>query len=114
MTHDWQAIVDADNFFESYLPALSGWQFGQAEIATVCQPVLSVLGTETEEFFSESHELLHSWFSQVEDCKVEGVAHLLHLQRPEIIVEAVAEFFSRHPMAGVEPSPMVWSDTISP
>ena len=94
-----RAIKDADSFFESYLPALSAWQFGQAEIAKVSQPVLSVMGTETEQLFADSHQLLHSWFPQVEDCKVQGVAHLLHLQRPEPVAAGVAGFFARHPIA---------------
>ena len=43
-----QAMKDADTFFGSYLPALSAWQFGAKQAATIAQPVLSVLGTETD------------------------------------------------------------------
>ncbi|CAN5362264.1 N/A [soil metagenome] len=93
-----QAMKDADAFFGSYLPALSAWQFGPEQAAAISQPVLSVLGTETERLFVEGHELLHSWFPQVEDCTIEGVAHLLHMQRPEPVAQGVAEFFARHPM----------------
>lgn len=93
-----QAMKDADNFFGSYLPALSAWQFGSGQAATISQPVLSVLGTDTERLFIEGQGLLHTWFSQVEDCTVEGVAHLLHLQRPEPVARGVAEFFARHPV----------------
>jgi hypothetical protein len=60
--------------------------------------MLSVLGTETERWFVDSHELLHSWFPQLEDCRIEGVAHLLHIQRPEPVARGVAEFFARHPI----------------
>lgn len=95
-----QATKDADNFFGSYLPALSAWKFGPEQAATISQPVLSVLGTDTEQLFLDSHELLHSWFPQLEDCKIEGIAHLLHIQRPEPVVRGVAEFLARHPMAG--------------
>jgi pimeloyl-ACP methyl ester carboxylesterase len=95
-----QAMKDADNFFESYLPALQAWQFGPDQAASISQPILSVLGTETEQLFVESDALLHSWFSQVEDCRIGGVAHLLHMQRPEPVVRGVAEFFARHPIAG--------------
>ena len=62
--------------------------------------MLSVLGTETERLFVDGHELLHSWFPQVEDCTIEGVAHLLHMQRPEPVAQGVAEFFARHPIPG--------------
>jgi pimeloyl-ACP methyl ester carboxylesterase len=95
-----RAMKDVDNLFGSYLPALAGWQFGTDQAAAIAQPVLSVLGTETHQLFVDSDELLHSWFPQVEDCTIEGVAHLLHMQRPEPVARGVAEFFARHPMAG--------------
>ena len=66
----------------------------------ISQPVLSVLGTETERLFVDGHELLYSWFPQVEDCTIEGVAHLLHMHRPEPVAQGVAEFFARHPITG--------------
>jgi pimeloyl-ACP methyl ester carboxylesterase len=91
------AVKDADNFFDSYLPALSTWQFGPDQVAAISRPVLSVLGTETEQLFVESDELLHSWFPQVEDCRIGGVAHLLHMQRPEPVARGIAAFFARHP-----------------
>ena len=60
--------------------------------------MLSVLGTDTEQLFVEGNDLLHTWFPQVEDCTIEGVAHLLHMQRPEPVARGVAEFFARHPI----------------
>jgi pimeloyl-ACP methyl ester carboxylesterase len=93
-----QAMKDADNFFGSYLPALQAWQFGSEQATAMSQPVLSVLGTETERLFVEGRDLLHSWFPQIEDCTIEGVAHLLHMQRPEPVAQGVAEFFARHPI----------------
>ena len=50
--------------------------------------------------FVDGHELLHAWFPQVEDCTIAGVAHLLHMQRPEPVAQGVAEFFARHPITG--------------
>jgi pimeloyl-ACP methyl ester carboxylesterase len=93
-----QAMKHADNFFGSYLPALQAWQFGSEQATAISQPVLSVLGTETERLFVEGRDLLHSWFPQIEDCTIEGVAHLLHMQRPEPVAQGVAEFFARHPI----------------
>ncbi|HUG26150.1 alpha/beta fold hydrolase [Piscinibacter sp.] len=92
-----QAMKDADNFFGSYLPALNAWQFGAKEAAAVSQPVLSVIGSETERLFAESHELLHRWFPRIEDAVIEGAAHLLHLQRPQPVARGMAQFFERHP-----------------
>jgi pimeloyl-ACP methyl ester carboxylesterase len=100
-----QAMKDADTFFDGYLPALTAWTFGPEQAAEIPQPVLSVLGTETEQWFADGRELLHSWFPQAEDCTIEGVAHLLHMQCPEPVAQGVAEFFARHPMMGREATP---------
>lgn len=93
-----QVLRDADNFFGSYVPALSAWQFGSSQASAITQPVLSVMGTDTQRLFAEGRELLHAWFGQVEDCTIEGAAHLLHLQRPEPVARGVASFLARHPM----------------
>ena len=92
------AVKDADNFFGSYLPALTAWRFGANEAAAISQPMLSVLGTRTERLFAEGHDLLHTWFPQLEDCLIEDVGHLLHMQHPDPVARRVAEFFARHPM----------------
>lgn len=90
------ALKDSDNFFGSYLPALNAWQFGDKQAGAISQPVLSVLGTNTERWFVDSHALLHTWFPQAEDCLIEDVGHLLHIQRPEPVARGLAEFFARH------------------
>jgi pimeloyl-ACP methyl ester carboxylesterase len=95
-----QAITDADTFCGVDVPALSRWEFGSEDAAAVSQPVLSVLGTESERLFVEGAGLLHSWLPQVEDLSVEGVGHLLQIQRPEPVARGIAEFFGRHPIAG--------------
>ena len=92
------AAENVDNFFGSYLPALTAWRFGGEQAASISQPVLSMLGAQTERWFMDGHQLLHSWFPQVEDCRIAGVAHLLHMQRPEPVARGVAEFFTRHPI----------------
>ncbi len=94
-----RAMKDADNLFESYLPALQTWGFGPMQAASISQPVLSVLGSETERLFVDSDELLHTWFPQIEDCRIQRVGHLLHLQRPEPVARGVAEFLGRHSMS---------------
>jgi pimeloyl-ACP methyl ester carboxylesterase len=93
-----QGIKDADTFFGIELPALSAWTFGAEQAATISQPVLSVLGTDTEPLWIEVAERLRAWLTQVEDCTIEGVGHLLHMQRPEPVAESIAAFFSRHPL----------------
>lgn len=95
------AMANVDNFFGSYLPALQAWQFGPDQAAAISRPVLAVLGTDSERWFVDSQELLHTWFPQVEDCRIEGVAHLLHMQRPEPVARGLAGFLARHPIAYV-------------
>jgi len=94
-----QAMKDADNLFGGYLPALGTWQFGSKHAATIAQPLLSVLGTGSDPLFVESHHLLHTWFPQIEDCTIEGVGHLLHVERPEQVLSSVAMWLARHPIA---------------
>ena len=93
------AIRDAGTFFESYLPALGAWRFGPDRAAQVSRPILAVLGSESDPLFAESHALLHRWWPEAEDCLVDGVAHLLHIQDPEPVAKGLAEFFARHPIA---------------
>jgi pimeloyl-ACP methyl ester carboxylesterase len=93
-----QAIRDADNFFGSYLPALSAWEFGAEDAAMIRQPVLSVAGTKSEQLFVDSNEVLRSWLTQLETCTVLDVAHLLHIERPEPVARGLAAFFDAHPM----------------
>ena len=94
-----RAIANADDFFGSYLPALGAWRFGAREAAGIARPVLSVVGSDTERLFAESHDLLRSWFPQLEACEIPGTTHLLHLHHPEPVARCVAAFLARHPMA---------------
>lgn len=96
-----RAMANADNVFDSYLPALGVWRFGPEQAATLSQPVLSVQGTDTNPLFAEGNDLLHAWFPQIEESTIEGVAHLLHLQRPEPVTRDLVAFFARHPMPPV-------------
>jgi pimeloyl-ACP methyl ester carboxylesterase len=95
-----QGIKDADTFFGVELPALSAWTFGAEQAATISQPVLSVLGTDTEPLWIEVTERLRAWLAHVEECTIENVGHLLHMQRPEPVAKCIAEFFSRYPLTG--------------
>jgi pimeloyl-ACP methyl ester carboxylesterase len=90
------AIEDADTFFGVELPALGAWTFGAAEARRISQPVLSVLGSETEPLWVEIAGLLRSWLPRVEDCTIEGAGHLLQIQRPQPVAEGLAGFFDRH------------------
>ena len=95
-----QSIADADTFFGVELPALAEWTFGPGQAAAVRRPVLSVLGADTQPLWVEIAEFLRSSLPHVEECTIDGAGHLLQIQRPEPVAQAVARFLSRHPIAG--------------
>ena len=94
-----QGIKDADTFFGVELPALSDWTFDAEQAAKISQPVLSVVGSDTEPLWIDVADRLRTWFPQVEDCTITGVGHLLHMQRPEPVAKSMATFFGRHPLS---------------
>jgi pimeloyl-ACP methyl ester carboxylesterase len=91
-----QAVEDADTFFGVELPALTEWEFGPQQATAVDRPVLSVLGSETEPLWVDVAEYLRSSLPQVEELTVDGVGHLLHLQRPEPVARGMAKFMERN------------------
>ena len=98
-----QAVADAPTFFEQELPAVQQWQFGQADARRVTQPALAVLGGRSREVspvWEERHALLLAWLPNVSPFVLEGATHLLHLQNPRGMAEALAGFISRHALAG--------------
>jgi pimeloyl-ACP methyl ester carboxylesterase len=93
-----QAIKDADTFFGVELPALTQWQFGPEQAAAVSQPVLSVLGSQTQPLWVDVAEFLRSSLPHVKDCAIDGVGHLLHVERPEPVARAMADFLAGNSM----------------
>jgi pimeloyl-ACP methyl ester carboxylesterase len=98
-----QAVSDADTFFTQELPALwQTWTFTEAEARRITQPVLAVQGEHSASTFPERRELLLSWLPNVEPFDLLGATHLLHVENPQRMAEALASFFARHP---IESSP---------
>ena len=95
-----QAVKDADTFFGVELPALAEWVFGPVQAAAIRCPVLSVLGAETQPLWFEVAEFLRASLPWVEERTIDGVGHLLHVQRPQPVARAMADFLSRYPMVG--------------
>lgn len=93
-----RALAEADFFFASDLPALQGWVFGPEQAAGVSQPVLSMLGAETEQLFVDGGVVLRSWFPQAEEQTLKRAGHLLQIQCPDAVCAGLAEFFVHHPM----------------
>ena len=94
-----QSIRDADTFFGVELPALTEWMFGREQAAAIRRPVLSVIGADTQPLWVEIAEFLRSSLPDVEELTVEGVGHLLHIQRPEPVARGMAEFLKRNAIA---------------
>ena len=99
-----QAMKDAGNFFGTVLPGLSSWQFDIGRARAIDCPVLSVLGTRSARLFTEAHQTLRAWFPSSDELVIEGVGHLLHLERPEPVALGIAEFLARHTFAARQAS----------
>jgi pimeloyl-ACP methyl ester carboxylesterase len=94
-----QAIKDADTMFGVELPALTEWTFGAEQAAAIRCPVLSVLGADTGPLWVEGAGLLRSSLRDVEDCTIDDVGHLLHIQRPGPVARVMIQFMGKHAMA---------------
>jgi pimeloyl-ACP methyl ester carboxylesterase len=95
-----QAIRDADTFFGIELASLTQWRFGPEQAAAIHRPVLSVVGAETQPMWVEIADFLRTSLPHVEDCTIDGVGHLLQIQRPEPVARAMGQFLERNAIAG--------------
>jgi pimeloyl-ACP methyl ester carboxylesterase len=98
-----RGVADADTFFGQELPAIQQWQLAREDARRIAQPVLAVVGEKSLEvspIWNERQQLLLSWLPNVEGFVLPGTTHLLHVQNPRAMAEALASFFARHPMAG--------------
>jgi pimeloyl-ACP methyl ester carboxylesterase len=59
---------------------------------TITCPVLSVLGSHGSALFVESRRLLHTWSPACRDADILGATHLLQMQAPGPVAEAIAAF----------------------
>ena len=100
-----QTIADADTFLGIELPALTEWSFGPEQTAAIDRPVLSVVGSETGPLWVETADFLRCAIPRVEEIEVDGVGHLLHIQRPEAVARGIARFLKRNAIAGEARSP---------
>lgn len=96
-----QAVADAGTTFERELPGLLDWLFGEAEARHVRQPVLSILGGDSDALsprFVEAHQLLLAWVPDAEGVVLPGTTHMMQLQDPRGTAKALAAFWTRHPV----------------
>jgi len=98
-----QAIRDSAASFESELPALLDWNFGEDEARLIAQPTLSVLGEKSGSLsprFEEAHGWLLSSIEHSEGYVLPGAHHFLQIENPKQMANALASFFGRHPIEG--------------
>jgi pimeloyl-ACP methyl ester carboxylesterase len=98
-----RGVADADTFFGQELPAIQQWQLAREDAGRITQPVLAVVGEKSPEvspIWNERQQVLLGWLPNVEGFVLPRTTHLLHVQNPRGMAEALASFFARHPMAG--------------
>jgi pimeloyl-ACP methyl ester carboxylesterase len=94
-----RAVTDADTFFGQELPAVQQWSISQEEARRITQPVLAVVGEKSLPTFHERQQLLQEWLPNAESFALPGATHLLQVENPRDMAEALASFFARHPLS---------------
>jgi pimeloyl-ACP methyl ester carboxylesterase len=93
-----QALADADTFFGHELPALRQWSFGPDEARLITQPVLAVIGEQSDSRFEQRQKILLDWLPNVEPFVLPRAGHLLFLENRSDFGRGVADFLDRHPI----------------
>ena len=96
-----QAVLDADTFFGQELPSLQQWSLRREDAARITQPVLSVVGAKSQQLspiWTERHQMVLAWVPKSEGLVLPDATHLLHVEHPRAVAEALAKFFARHPV----------------
>jgi pimeloyl-ACP methyl ester carboxylesterase len=92
-----EIVTAADTFFAQELPAVQQWAFAETDARRIAQPVLAVVGESSAPTFRERRDLLLAWLPRGEPFDLPGATHLLHIERPHEVAEALSLFFARHP-----------------
>jgi pimeloyl-ACP methyl ester carboxylesterase len=91
-----QAVADADTFFGQE-PAVLEWSFGRDKAGRITQPALAVVGENSHAVFRERHDLLVEWLPNVEAFELPKATHLLQVENPSGMADALDAFLARHP-----------------
>lgn len=93
-----QAVADADAFFGHELPALRQWKFGADDARRITQPVLAVLGENSDARFQQRQELLLEWLPDVEPFVLRKAGHLRYFENGRDLALGMIDFLARHPI----------------
>ena len=91
-------VDDADTLFQYDTPAMDDWEFTEADATQITAPVVNMTGADTAPPFEAIHETVQSWIPHAESVVVPDATHCMLELNPQGCAEALAEFFSRHPM----------------
>jgi benzoate-CoA ligase family protein len=100
-----QALRDMDTYFRVEMPSLEAWGFDAGDAHRIRGPVLSVVGADTPALYVAVHDLVRQWLPQTETATISGATHLLHMQQPAAVADALRAFFDRHRLAGAPSQP---------
>jgi pimeloyl-ACP methyl ester carboxylesterase len=92
------AVGEADQFFQAEMPAVRQFSFGPDEARRIRAPVLNVGGSDSVDRFVQVGDVVQSWFPHAERLTVPDVGHLLMVQNPSAVAQAMRGFFARHPL----------------
>ena len=90
-----QALAEAGSFFGQELPAVQQWAFTEQDARRIDRPVLIAKGEHSAPTFEERRALLLSWLPHPEPFDLPGANHLMHVQNPGAMADALAAFFRR-------------------
>ena len=74
------------------------WTFGPDQARRITQPVLAVVGENSDHRFRRRQELLLEWLPQAEPFVLANAGHLLQVENPRDLASGMAAFFSRQPI----------------
>jgi pimeloyl-ACP methyl ester carboxylesterase len=80
------------------MPAVQQWSFTAQDASRITQPALAIVGDNTAPTFLGGLQLLVSWLPNVQTFELPRATHLLHLENPRETAEALASFYTRHPL----------------
>jgi pimeloyl-ACP methyl ester carboxylesterase len=96
-----RGMSDAGTFFGQELPALQQWSISREDAGRITVPVLAIVGAKSMELspiWRERHEMVLAWLPAAEGFVVPGATHLLHVEKPRAVADALLAFFARHPL----------------
>ena len=96
-----QVVADADTFFQVEVPALGEWSFTEEKAKRIRQPVLAVVGGDSEAVWpgwEEIQQRVCTWLPQAEAFSLAGTTHALQMVDPRGMAERLARFFASHPL----------------